>query len=151
MNKLLTIGIAAAALAATVSSVTAGPVRHERADRRDLLTPDRIFTTVRALGFNPTTQPIRRGPYFVLHAFDPYGIQVRVVADAELGDILSVTDVVGPRYDFGPRIIHVPDFGKRSRLIDHEQVALPRSVDRLPAPRPARGSASPTPNMRGRD
>jgi hypothetical protein len=150
VNKRLIIGIAAAALAATVSLAAAGPYRHPRHER-DLLSPDRIFATVRALGFNPTTQPIRRGPYYVLHAFDPYGIEVRVVADAELGDILSVTDVVGPRYDFGPRIIHVPADGKSSSFGNHGLFALPRIVDRLPAPSPASSPANPTPKPHSQD
>ena len=151
MNKRLTIGIAAAALAAMISLAAAGPYRHDRAHERDLLSPDRIFATVRALGFNPTTQPIRRGPYYVLHAFDPYGIEVRVVADAELGDILSVTDVVGPRYDFGPRIIHVPADGKSSSFGNNGLFALPRIVDLRPARSAAPGPANPTPKSRSQD
>jgi hypothetical protein len=38
-------------------------------------------------------RPPWHGPYYVLHAYDHYGVKVRVVADAQL-------------YDAGPRIIH---------------------------------------------
>jgi hypothetical protein len=105
MKKSLTIGIAATALAATVSFVAAGP--HQR-----VLPAHEIVASVRALGFDPTTQAFRRGPYYVLHARDPYGVQLRIVADAELGDIISIDQVFVPRYFAGPRIIHVPQPGE---------------------------------------
>ena len=71
-----------------------------------------IVTRVRELALDPASRPIRRGPYYVLHAFDRRGVEMRVVADAQLGDILSVAPVrpvaayAPPRG--GPRIIHVP-------------------------------------------
>ena len=45
---------------------------------------------MRAHGLAPISEPVRRGPYYVLHANDPRGIEVRVVVDAQFGDILSV-------------------------------------------------------------
>jgi len=105
------------ALAATLSLVGAGSFT--RGQVPDALPPNEILTAVRAMGLNPTTEPLRRGPYYVLHAYDPRGIEVRVVADAQLGDILSIVparalnSAYSPRYERGPRIIHVPRPGER--------------------------------------
>ncbi len=68
------------------------------------------------MGLNPLNEPLRRGPYYILHATDPRGIEMRVVADAQLGDILSVTPAQRSNtanYTRGPRIIHVPQAGDR--------------------------------------
>jgi hypothetical protein len=64
------------------------------------------------MGLVPVGKPLRRGPYYVFHAYDRDGFEVRVVADAQLGDILSVVPagpvaLVSPK-DRPPRIIHVP-------------------------------------------
>ena len=80
----------------------------------DGLTPNEIVTTVRGVGLSPLTQPERRGSYYVLHAADVYGVEMRVVADAKLGDIVSIAPVqalvnaYAMSYGAGPRIIHVP-------------------------------------------
>ncbi|MGC1466242.1 MAG: hypothetical protein WA792_10970 [Pseudolabrys sp.] len=86
----------------------------EQTVHADALPPNEIVTTVRGMGLSPTSQPQRRGQYYVLHATDPTGNEMRVVADAQFGDVLSVvpanalTGVYTPHYDNGPRIIHVP-------------------------------------------
>jgi hypothetical protein len=115
MKKRLTIALAATLLAATTSFVAAGSNRHQVAGVSDILSSHQatlpaheMFATVRALGFAPTTEAFRRGPYYVLHARDRYGFQVQVVADAQLGDIVSIAQIYVPQYDAGPRIIHVP-------------------------------------------
>jgi len=80
----------------------------------DVLPASEILATVRSMGLGPTGVLRRRGPFYVLHAYDPRGVEVRVVADAQFGDILSVTPARGlvdfyvPAYIRGPRIIHVP-------------------------------------------
>ena len=107
MKKMLTIGLAATMLAATVSFATAGTYGRGPASAAEMLPAYEILTTVRALGYDPTTPAFRRGPYYVLHAYDRYGVKVRVVTDAQLGDIVSIRPVFAPRYDAGPRIIHV--------------------------------------------
>lgn len=68
-----------------------------------------ILTTLRVMGLNPIGQPLRRGAYYVLHAYDARGVEMRVVADVELGDILTVAPVrpLLPYYERAPRIIHV--------------------------------------------
>jgi hypothetical protein len=107
--KKLTIGMAAMVLAASLSVAAARAGGQEAVDAADCLPPDEIVATVRALGFDPTTQAYRRGPFYVLHALDPYGFQVRVVADAQFGDIVSIAQLFIRQYDAGPRIIHVPE------------------------------------------
>ena len=56
------------------------------------------------MGYDPTTPAFRRGPYYVLHAYDRYGVKVRVVNDTQLGDTeASIRAALRCR----PRIIHV--------------------------------------------
>lgn len=129
----------------------------------DTLPAYEILNSVRALGFKPTTQALRRGPYYVLHAIDRRGVEVRLVADAQLGDIVSVSPVLAPRFNGGPRIIHVPQPGDRSDANtnfesdensvtddndgDADAAPPPRRPERRPSQRmdapPARASAAP--------
>jgi hypothetical protein len=138
MKKRLTIAIAATALAATITSLTAAGLYHrERAAAADALSANEILNSVRALGLRPTTQALRRGPYYVLHAADARGAEVRVVADAQLGDIVSVTPLVAPSYDSGPRIIHVPQPGERddrTTTYDDDRAAVTDDKNEPPSP-----------------
>lgn len=119
MKKALTIALAGVALAATLTFVGAGShaVETERVATANVLSADDIVASVLQIGLNPIGRPLRRGHYYVLHAYDMRGIEVRVLADAQLGDILSVASAlnatVTPPYDRGPRIIHVPQAGVR--------------------------------------
>lgn len=115
MKKSLTIGVAASLLAAAVSIGAAEASQRAPGSVGYMLPAYEILINVRALGYDPTTPAFRRGPYYVLHAYDRYGIEVRVVADAQLGDIVSIRPVFAPRYDAGPRIIHVPQRGRRQQ------------------------------------
>jgi hypothetical protein len=84
---------------------------------------------------------VRRWPYYVLHAYDPRGIEVRVVVDAQFGDILSVAPArpfataYAPRYERGARIIHVPQTGGRddpaATMTSTEEVAQPALPARI--------------------
>ena len=120
VKKGLTIVVAAAALAATLAFAAADSFRYEPVTDADALPAYEILSTLSMMGLNPISQPARRGPYYVLHAYDPRGIEVRVVADAQFGDILSIVPAralsvaYGPYYQRGPRIIHVPQPGDRS-------------------------------------
>lgn len=72
-----------------------------------------IVTRVREMALEPASRPMRRGSYYVLHAYDRRGVEMRVVADAQLGDILSVAPVRPTAAAYaplrsGPHIIHVP-------------------------------------------
>jgi hypothetical protein len=63
-----------------------------------LLPPYEVLTILRSTGLDPIGQPARRGGQYVLRAVDTDGTHVRVVVDARMGEILSVTPVVvGPR------------------------------------------------------
>jgi hypothetical protein len=54
------------------------------------LSPYEIMSIVRSTGLAPLTRPMRRGPYYVLVAVDRVGRQMRVVVDAQLGDIVNL-------------------------------------------------------------
>ncbi len=126
MNKRLTIGIVLTALAGTMSYVAAGPYDHRHAVAAMRVPPNEILTSVREIGLSPITRAYPRGPYYVLHALDPGGTELLVVADATLGDIVSIEPVYRPRYFAGPRIIHVPRPSEHSeRDSDGGEAALP--------------------------
>jgi hypothetical protein len=154
MRKALTIGLAAGLLAATLSFVAA---RSRQQDAPAYVLPSKdILVALSAMGLDPIGQPLRRGPYFVLHAYDRRGIEVRVVADAQLGDILSVVPVrnvavVSPN-DRAPRIIHVPQPGEeRASVPDRDEPeadsddddAAPRGV--VPKPQTRKETPAPAP------
>lgn len=154
MKRALTIGIAGVALAATLSVVTAWSRSPAPVTAADALPAYEILTRVTELGLDPIGQPLRRGPYYVLHAVDPRGSEMRVVADAQFGDILSVAPVrpvnapYAPRYDRGPRIIHVPQAGEetddRAGVSDRDELsAAPGDDDEEAAPPPRRQIAPP--------
>jgi hypothetical protein len=168
VKKRLTIALVVTALAATITSLAAAGLyqraRAQATTAADALPAYEILNAVRSLGYRPTTQALRRGPYYVLHAIDPRGIEMRVVADAQLGDIVAITPRVAPRYDGGPRIIHVPqpdDRSDRGTPYDDEAVvpeATDDDQDVAPPPRrptgnrietpPTRASADPLPPSR---
>jgi len=122
VKKRLTLGLIVTALAGTASFVAAGPRGDVPVAVAQVLPHEEIVATVESLGLVPTTRVLRRGPYYVLHALDHRGVELRIVADAALGDILSLTPVYIPRYDGGPRIIHVPQPAERARR-DYESDA----------------------------
>ncbi len=118
MKKALTIGLAVTALAATLSLVAAGSSKREPAIEAGALPASAILATLRSTGLNPIGEPVRRGLNYVMHAYDPRGLEVRVVVDAHFGDILSITPTrmfstaYAPNYQRGARIIHVPPRGE---------------------------------------
>jgi len=113
----LTVAIVWAVLAGTLTFVAASSIKREQATDADALPAYEIVTAVRLMGFNPITEPARRGPYYVLTAIDARGVEMHVVADAQVGEILSVVPTQAsntPRYERSPRIIHVPQPGERN-------------------------------------
>jgi len=103
------------ALAAPPGPAAAG-LYEEPVAAAELLPPAEIVASLRELGLAPTMQPIRRGAFYVLHAISADGIELRVVADAELGDILSIEVArpliaYVPYYVRAPHIIHVNEDG----------------------------------------
>lgn len=55
-----------------------------------MLPPYEIATSVRSMGLQPVSQPVRKGHRYVLIAVDRRGSEVKVVADAFSGRILFV-------------------------------------------------------------
>jgi hypothetical protein len=84
---LLGFGTVATAGAQTIyaSPGYAGPGPSDPA-----LPPYEIMSIVRSTGLAPLTRPMRRGQYYVLVAVDRVGRQMRVVVDAQLGDIVNL-------------------------------------------------------------
>lgn len=76
-----------------------------------ILPPPDILESVRYLGLDPTGEPVLRGDYYVLHAYDRAGIQLRVVADAQFGDVLFMAPALNtsltPPYVRAARIIQI--------------------------------------------
>ena len=136
MKKGLIIGLAATAIAAAVASlvsvgVSAGPLRQGPATRAagndgmaQTLPAHEITASLRAAGLDPNGEPVLRGRYYVLRAVDPRGRQLRVLADAQFGGILSVlparrASAYPPSYNGGPRIIHVPQPDDAQAEVDY--------------------------------
>jgi hypothetical protein len=67
------------------------------------LPPYEIMSIVRATGLAPLTRPVLRGPYYVLVAVDRVGRQMRVVVDAQLGDIVNLRPVLAAG-SYGPEV-----------------------------------------------
>ncbi|MEJ2624037.1 MAG: hypothetical protein P8Z80_05715 [Pseudolabrys sp.] len=114
MSKRLIIGVTVTVLAAMASSVASA------GDRNDVLPASDIALSLLSYGLAPESDAVLHGPYYVLHAWNPRGREVRVVADAHFGDILSIVPVHSWRtYPLRrgsiARIIDVPEdvFGRR--------------------------------------
>jgi hypothetical protein len=111
---LLHPGILAAVIAA--GSLTGGFARAQSPDLEapsiGILPPSEILASVRYLHLDPVGEPVRRGAYYVLHAFDAGGVELRVVVDAQFGDVLFMAPALNaaltPPYTRAARIIQVP-------------------------------------------
>ncbi len=79
-----------------------------------VLPPYEIMSIVRSTGLAPLTRPMRRGPYYVLVAVDRAGRQMRVVVDAQLGDIVNMRPAVAAA-TYGPEPGR-PEAGRPSGL-----------------------------------
>ena len=110
-RRRLTIGVVGIVMAASVSLAAARPYRHERWVAA-ALPPNDIIASMQIQGLVPVTPALRRGHYYVLHAVDRCGTELRVVADASFGDIVDLAPIYLPRFDAGPRIIRVPQRGE---------------------------------------
>ncbi len=64
-----------------------------------VLPPYEITTSVRSMGLEPISPPVRRGARYVLRAIDGRGVEVRIFANAVNGRILFAEPVgAGPAY-----------------------------------------------------
>jgi hypothetical protein len=84
---------------AQAQSVYAGPGLSD-----PVLPPYEIMSIVRSTGLAPLTRPMRRGPYYVLVAVDRVGRQMRVVVDAQLGDIVNLRPALAVG-SYGPEVM----------------------------------------------
>lgn len=154
MKRALTIAVAGAALAAMLSLVAAGAPKREPVTEAAAPSAYEIIATVRAIGLVPLSEPVRRGPYYVLRATNPRGVEMRVVADAQFGDILSVAPAHplntadAPHYERGARIIHVPQSGERedrSNVNERDEPAASNddAAEKIAPPAPRRATPRP--------
>jgi hypothetical protein len=86
-----------------------------------ILPPPDILESVRYLGLDPKGEPVLRGAHYVMHAYDRAGIELRVVADAQFGDVLFMAPALNtsltPPYVRAARIIQVapPESGSQQK------------------------------------
>jgi hypothetical protein len=73
------------------------------------LPPFEIMRIVRAAGLAPLSQPVRRGPGYVLIARDRAGTQLRVVVDAYAGQIVRARPIVVAMRPYAP--VYVRPYG----------------------------------------
>jgi hypothetical protein len=62
------------------------------------LPPHEIAAMVRSTGLEPLGSPVRQGPIYAMRAVDPAGEEVRVIVDAQRGQIVKVIPLMAPRY-----------------------------------------------------
>ena len=111
----------------------------------DVISAHEILTRLRSLALDPIGEPLRRGPYYIMHAYDRRGTEMRVVADAHFGDVISVTPATlvslpGPGTVGGARIIPVPAPG------EEEASVAPDDMPEIDEPvQPPRHKAKPRP------
>ncbi len=164
MKKSMVLGLTVTAVAAAVSTlavnVSAGPLQRDGAG--DFVAARDIAAGVRAAGLNPAGALRLRGRYYVLDAVDARGIEMRVLADAQDGSILSILPtrraVAAPPASTGSaRIIHVPqrDAGYGDPAVDgHEGEPAIGGMSAVPSPPAPRatdrsGDAPQPPHERG--
>lgn len=78
--------------------------------------PVTLDAQLRPYGFALLDAPMRQGPYYLVRARDPRGIETRMVIEADSGQIVSATPTTtvvrppdySPYYDANPRIISIP-------------------------------------------
>jgi hypothetical protein len=111
--SLLGFGAAGTAVAQAVyaGSGYAGPGYAPSGPSDPVLPPYEIMSIVRSTGLAPLTRPMRRGPYYVLVAVDRAGRQMRVVVDAQLGDIVNMRPATAA-ISFGPGASYGPESGR---------------------------------------
>ena len=142
-KRAATLLIASAVgFAAPISLYAAGSRYFEPTTAADAMPAYEILTRLRSLALDPIGEPLRRGPYYILHAYDRRGIEMRVVADAHFGDVISVTpatlvSLAGPGTVGGARIIHVPAPGdEEASVTPGDEPALEQGPPDEPVQRP---------------
>src|SRR3569832_244860 len=78
--------------AAPITRYAAGSRYFEPA-AADAMPPHEILTRLRSLALDPIGQPLRCGPYYIMHAYDRRGAEMRVVVVVFFGVVFLVTPV----------------------------------------------------------
>jgi hypothetical protein len=100
-----------------------------------------LATRLRAMGLAPQGDALQRGPYQIVYAVDARGRTLRVVADEELGEIISIAPVHGAWDQHArPHIIHVPEAPETETAVRTPPPPGPVSA---PAPAPDRDPLTP--------
>jgi hypothetical protein len=116
-----------------------------------VLPPFEIMSIVRTTGLTPLTRPMRRGPYYVLVAVDRVGRQMRVVVDAQLGDIVNLRPALAAS-SYGPEVTRpiappgaiLPSAGPPMDPGPAAAYGTRPSADVLPPPAPPRPFSHPS-------
>ena len=109
---------------------------HAQGMAADLMPPYEISTIVTSMGLRPLGRPVWRGDRYVLFAVDRYGQQVRVVLDAQSGQVLAVRPAMRGYAQEGG----VPPYGYDQGYAPPQGYPAPR-----PAPYDPRYGATPPP------
>ena len=138
----------AAALTAFVSLGAASPAaaQYQAPTYGAALPPFEVMTIIRSMGFDPISRPVLRGPVYVVQALDDEGISVRVLVDAQRGNVIRVTESrpasvyagLPPEAGFGPR---------RSPPETVPPGAVYRPYEETPAPQAAHAPSPPRPKV----
>ena len=111
---LAAVMVAGALLGSAVRAQSPGLV----APSIGILAPPDILASVTYLGLNPKGDPVQRGPYYVMHAYDRAGIELQLVVDAQFGDVLFMAPALNANL--------TPPYVRTARII---QVEPPESAD----------------------
>ncbi|MBY0613412.1 MAG: hypothetical protein K2P80_14635 [Beijerinckiaceae bacterium] len=109
------------------------------------LPPGQIVTIVRSQGYQSPSYPYYRGDIYVVDAFDPRGVRVRLVVDPRSGDIVERLYIRNQRVipapeveegyaARGPRILNPSEEAAESQ---RREPRPPKRTARRPADRPA--------------
>ncbi len=149
-KRAATVLIAVVGFAAPIT-LYAADSRYLEPVTADAMPADEILTRVRALSLDPIGEPLRRGSYYIVHAYDRRGAEMRVVADVHYGDVISVTPADPVSRAQGPgtvgvaRIIHIPAPGEENASIDSGDAPV---ADKAASDRPAPAQRVVTPRRR---
>jgi hypothetical protein len=123
--------------------VAAEPIRLAQTFAADVIPPYEVFTIIRSMGMRPLGRPQFRGRFYVVHAIDPRGEEVRIVVDAYAARVVSVQplDRQAAREFGGPTIPrrYESDIGPAPRF-NAEPRDLPPAPPRRAEPDPRFGA-----------
>lgn len=158
MQKIAAIGTGILAIVGLLAFAGASERRDFAAARS--VTVEDILSLVGEMGLQPDSHVRQDGVHYIVQAVDRRGRQVRVIAEAGSGSILSVAPVQEAEarplsyYPAIPRIIQVPpvhDAVEQRRVPARQKVDRPRvNRDEPAAPPPRMTGAPPPPPVRQR-